>query len=196
MKTQSVHNNEIHQQKCGPLKVINYHNARKVDIQFINTGTKLTVHAAQIIKGTIEDKLHPRILGVGYHGYGTHLCSIKGKLTKPYTLWYDMLSRCYNKELHQTKHATYTHSEVCKEWCNFQVFAEWLKHNYVKDWHLDKDIKSINSNTYSPSTCLYIPREVNMTEAILRKLVNLDNSYDSIYQNFKKLTIKKYDRKI
>ena len=192
MTQETLTEGQTYLQKTGMLKIIKYHSARKIDIEFIDTGTRLVVNAQQIRKKTIEDKMapNPKLFGVGYHGVGPHKITIKSKLTKPYRLWYDMLCRCYNKTLHTTKHANYANVTVCKEWHNFQNFADWLEKNYVEGWELDKDL--IGSKVYSPSTCIYIPPTVNMTEAYLRKLQTEDSTYKTVYEDFVAITILKY----
>lgn len=190
MKYQAVYVGDVYEQKSGPLEVLKYHRSKKVDIKFINTGTLLTVSSQQIKKGTVEDKMGPRILGVGYHGFGPYEVSVKGKLTKQYTLWYDMLCRCYNTNLHKTKHSTYIDVEVCKEWHNFQVFAEWLGSNYVEGWTLDKDL--LGGRVYSPDTCIYVPTEVNMAEAHLRKAKEYSTAFEGIYEEFVAKAIQEY----
>lgn len=190
---QSVYENSLYKQKTGTAKVITYHSARKVDIEFLNTHTKLTVTAQQLKKGTVEDKMYPKILGVGYHGYGKHLRSKKGKLTKCYSIWYDMLNRCYNTKLHTSKHSSYKNTTVDKEWHNFQNFAEWFEKNYIEGWNLDKDLKG--SNIYSPKTCLYVPYEVNMAEAHLRKAKEKNPNFEAIYKAYVDKAISEYTKK-
>jgi hypothetical protein len=192
MKYQSAYEGDVYKQKVGTAKVLTYHGTKNIDIEFIDTGTRLNVSAQQLKKGSIEDKMAPKLFGVGYHGFGVHLPSHKGKLTKPYTLWYDMLCRCYNTTLHKTKHSTYVGITVCKEWHNFQVFAEWLEKNYVKGWTLDKDL--LGGSVYSPETCVYIPAEVNMAEAHLRKLSIFDNRFEELYDKFVEKALIIYQR--
>ena len=190
MKYQAVYENEIYEQTIGPAIVVKYHGSKKVDIKFVNTGTLLTVTAQQSKKGSIEDNMAPRMLGVGYHGFGPYKGTEQGKLTKPYTLWYDMLNRCYNVKLHSSKHSTYVGVTVCEEWHNFQNFAKWLEQNYVEGWALDKDL--IGGNIFSPQTCVYTPTEVNMAEAHLRKAKNENPEFSTRYDEFVKSAIRIY----
>lgn len=71
-----------------------------------------------------------------------------------------MLTRCYS-ESERYKFKTYENCVVCKEWLVLSTFKEWFDDNYVQDWHLDKDILSSGVSVYSPTTCCYIPQELN-----------------------------------
>lgn len=105
------------------------------------------------------------VCGVGFLGEGVYKSYIgKGKLTKPYAVWADMLKRGYNSGYKQN-HPTYKDVTVCTEWHNFQNFAEWFYENYnseiMKGWTLDKDIICKDCKVYSPETCCFVPQEIN-----------------------------------
>ena len=74
-----------------------------------------------------------------------------------------MLSRCYRKN--RSKLHPYDDVEVCKEWHNFQNFAEWFYNNYYEvngeDMQLDKDILVKGNKIYSPETCIFVPKNIN-----------------------------------
>lgn len=80
-----------------------------------------------------------------------------------YKLWYGMLKRCYcTKEAERTP--SYSDVDVCAQWHNFQVFAEWVasQPNAFKDnFELDKDLTKRGSKKYSPETCCFVPRQIN-----------------------------------
>lgn len=67
-----------------------------------------------------------------------------GGKNKPYTLWCNIMKR----------------NEVCEEWHNYDNFYKWYIDNYKEGWKLQKDPKS----TLSPSTCRYIPQEIEDVE--------------------------------
>lgn len=85
--------------------------------------------------------------------------------TKDYKIWRDMLERCYCDKT-QEKFPTYKGCTVCDEWKTFSNFKKWFHEHYIDGWELDKDIISINNKVYSPSTCCFVPREIN---SLLRK---------------------------
>ena len=108
-----------------------------------------------------------KTFGVGVTGQGeySHLVrNINGKHTKVYSVWHDMLGRCYNKK-YQEKKPTYIGCTVCEEWHNFQNFAKWYEENYYEvnneEMALDKDILIKGNKIYSPQTCIFVPKRIN-----------------------------------
>lgn len=77
-----------------------------------------------------------------------------------YTVWVDMLRRCYSKK-HLNKRPTYLGCTVCNEWHTFSVFKTWMESQDWKDKFLDKDILIFGNKVYSPSTCLFVSNKVN-----------------------------------
>ena len=79
-----------------------------------------------------------------------------------------MFVRSYSQNYRES-FPTYTGVEVCKEWLNFQNFAEWcetqeffnVKDDKGKVFHLDKDVLVKGNKVYSPETCSFIPSEIN-----------------------------------
>ncbi|MFQ2044170.1 hypothetical protein ACK34Y_04075 [Aeromonas veronii] len=81
-----------------------------------------------------------------------------------YTCWQNMLKRCY-----YTRNTTsYNPASVCEEWKDFSNFLSWWKNNYVEGFELDKDFKSLmmfgnpHQKLYSPETCQFIPKWMNL----------------------------------
>lgn len=136
-------------------------------------GVRLNGKTYQNIKnGEIKNPYHPSVCGVGYNGIGIHIAN---KRNKVYSVWGNLLKRCYNKK-QQLKQPTYKGCTVATEWHNFQNFAEWYHNNYnlepIKSWHLDKDILVKGNKIYSPETCCIVPREIN----VLFKVATIRNS--------------------
>ena len=113
-------------------------------------------------RGTVKNPYHPTMYGVGYLGIGKFKTAANRKILKPYSIWKDMLERVYS-EKHRKANPTYANVTVCKEWHNYQIFAEWFyeKSNYQKGWELDKDLLSMGSKQYSPNTCVFISKALN-----------------------------------
>jgi len=121
-----------------------------------------TVSYSQLVKGKVKNLYHKSVFGKGYVGIGKHKVSIKGVLTKKYDTWKGMLKRCYSSDYH-IEHPAYKDITVCDEWHNFQVFGEWYDEQYKKDgWRLDKDLLSRGNKVYSPDTCVFMPRELDV----------------------------------
>ena len=107
-----------------------------------------------------------KVYGVGVYKKGKYLShGIDGKVTKCYHAWYDMLKRCYDKKWKKNR-PTYNSCTVCEEWWDFQTFAEWWhKHYYEIDGEemcIDKDILVKGNKLYSPSTCVLVPKSINV----------------------------------
>ena len=78
-----------------------------------------------------------------------------------YVRWRNMIERCYSKKYH-TRKPSYSDCSVCLEWLTFSNFSEWMKGQNWSGLELDKDILSGDKKVYSPETCLFITKEVNV----------------------------------
>lgn len=137
--------------------ITSYKNTDEVRIKFINTGYSAYYSVKNIVCGRFKDKLEPIVKGVGFVGDGIYTYT---KDTKAYDIWSGMLSRCYCKK-YQEKKPTYKGCRVAPEWHNFQIFAKWFYEHYKEGYHLDKDILFQGNKTYSRSTCVFVPLEIN-----------------------------------
>lgn len=82
----------------------------------------------------------------------------------PYhTKWSEMLRRCYTTE-NNPLFKTYKDCTVCEEWLTFTNFLKWCKSFDfdVTKLELDKDIRSGDSKIYSPETCCFVTKQMNM----------------------------------
>lgn len=107
-------------------------------------------------RNRLKSKLH----GVGINDLDTPI-SYKGKPFKFYKVWRSMIDRCYNK-IFQNKEPSYIGCRVCEEWLRLSNFKRWFDENYVEGWELDKDILMKNNKIYSPQTCCFLPKEINV----------------------------------
>ena len=150
----------------GAFKIVDYHNARNVEVQFLNTGYKAVAEAGNIRRGRVKDCLVPNVYGAGYLGKGLHKAWVDGKDSKVYKIWHGMLERAYCPKF-QAKNPTYVGVTVCDEWRNFQVFAEWFFNasNFVEGLHLDKDIIKKGNRVYCPEYCKFVTLAENNVEA-------------------------------
>ena len=149
---------------CGQFKILNYINCNSVEIEFLDTGYKTTTRVGAIHSGKVKDKLSPIVYGVGFMGEGIEKSRVKGKNTKTYTTWTDMLNRCYGNNQH-IKTPTYIGCTVAPIWHNFQNFAQWFDENYIDGYDLDKDIKIEGNKIYSPNNCLFVSTKENSVKA-------------------------------
>lgn len=94
------------------------------------------------------------------YGFGFVPKGLMGENKTAYNVWIGMLLRCYSKS-YQKKEPSYIGKSVCDEWKNFENFLTWFNENYVDGFELDKDILKKNNSIYSPSTCCFVPKEIN-----------------------------------
>jgi hypothetical protein len=148
---------------CGDLVVESFTRERDnsgrsrvyVNIKFITTGSTKKLLVENIRSGVVKDCYKPIVHGVGYLGEVTS----KG-VEGIYDTWYNMLSRCYSDCGKNQKY--YAEVFVAKEWHDFSVFLKYYKRYYIEGYQLDKDLLSKEGHKiYSPSTCCFLPKEIN-----------------------------------
>mgnify|MGYP003591723277 CR=1 FL=1 len=147
------------------ITIIEYISFGNVTIKFNDTNETIlkNIRLGDIKNGEVANPYHPNVCGVGYYGDDSQSVRKNKKLSKVKRTWRGMLNRCYNKK-EQEKHPAYKDVTVCKEWHNFQNFAQWFEENwkpYMQDWQLDKDILVKGNKIYSPETCCFVPAEIN-----------------------------------
>lgn len=74
-----------------------------------------------------------------------------------YRKWHAMLRRC-----NDGKNPAYDECYVCDEWTRFMSFRQWMEQ---QDWHdkeIDKDLLVPGNKVYSPETCIFVSRAVNI----------------------------------
>lgn len=79
---------------------------------------------------------------------------------KYYTVWRNMIVRCYSKKFLESNQS-YIGTSVCSEWLYATAFKKWME---KQDWHgkcLDKDIIVPGSKLYSPETCAFVLQATN-----------------------------------
>lgn len=85
-----------------------------------------------------------------------------------YRVWRDMLKRCYD-EAYIDRQPTYKGCSVISEWLTFSSFSSWMSEQDWKGNQLDKDLIYENNKVYSPTTCCFIDKQVNVFIADKRK---------------------------
>lgn len=115
-------------------------------------------------RGMISNPYHRGMCGVGYIGEGIYSKRENNKMSKCYSVWQSMLTRCCSED-YKNKKPTYRNVTVCGDWECFQNFAQWFYKKYkpesMQDWELDKDILIKSNKIYSPETCCFVPPEIN-----------------------------------
>jgi len=146
------------------IEIIEYTNNENCTVQFKNGFISKNKRYCDITRGEIGNPYHPSVYGTGYMGVGKYKTCINKKTTLSYSRWVKIMERghSYTKKI---KNPSYKDVTVCKEWHNFQVFAQWFDETYnleiMKEWQIDKDILEKGNKIYSPETCCFVPQEVN-----------------------------------
>ncbi len=159
----------------GDFKIVKYNGAKNVEIQFSQTGYEATVELVHVKRGSIKDPCLPSVYGVGILGT-KYPSTINGVLTKEYTLWCNMLVRCYS-DSSKKRRPTYEGCEVSENFKSYEYFYEWC-HKQIgfsnQDWHLDKDLLVKGNKVYSETTCVFLSNEIN---SLLTKRESMRGEY-------------------
>lgn len=155
MKVGTVHSTSLN----GDLEIVSYTNSHNVGVSFFGYSHLIVTTTPKIRSGGIKNRMLPSKYGKGFIGIGKFSSATH---KKAYTVWDHMLQRCYCPVYHR-KQPSYVNCAVVVDWLNFQTFAEWFyeESNYEEGLHLDKDLKVSGNKVYSPSTCIFVTREVN-----------------------------------
>lgn len=157
---------EIGFNSFGSLMFISeYRSNKDIDVYFPHRDwTAKHVQYNNFKNKSIKCPYEPRLYNKGYVGEGKYKTRENGKSTDAYKSWKGMMQRCYDVNS-LIKHPTYNDCTVCDEWLNFQNFAEWYEKNYYEipeeKMALDKDILIKGNKIYSPSTCVFVPQDIN-----------------------------------
>ena len=78
-----------------------------------------------------------------------------------YRAWCNMLERCYSAK-YQERFPTYVGCSASEEWKTFSDFKLWMERQDFEGMQLDKDILFEGNKVYSPETCVFVTKAVNM----------------------------------
>ena len=144
----------------GNLTIKEFHNSRKVLVEFVDTGYQVWVQAVSIRLGNVKDKRKPSVYGVGVFDV-----AIKGESSsKTYVTWSSMLARCYAKKRNK-RDRSYEGCEVSEDFKVYSIFKNWYESKVGFDretFCLDKDLLFKGNRVYSPKTCCLLPVELNL----------------------------------
>jgi hypothetical protein len=150
----------------GDVFVMGIEDKHHYQIIFIEHPYKTTVRADTLFSGHIRNYMRPVVSGKGYIGDGPWITSVKGKLTKTYKVWNDILQRCYAPR-HENHVRNWADVTVHDEWLNFQNFAPWYEKHIDSfgpvnfKWELDKDLLFPRNRQYGPDVCCVLPQHIN-----------------------------------
>ena len=179
------------------MKIIKYNTARDIIVEFQDEH-KTKVHTAYtpFSIGQVKNPYDKSVYGVGYKGNTKTELSMNNISCR---YWKNMMKRCYcNKSLKTSP--TYKNCTVCEEWHCFANFEKWFDENYYEIPNervcLDKDILVKGNKIYSPETCCFVPKRINIlfvnttnketikniTYLYYNKIPNF--IYEKIYENY------------
>lgn len=144
-------------------RVIKYNNRKDVYVE-IQDKYKAIIHNEfkNFCKGKFHNPYYPTIYNIGI--IGNVKTTENNKPIQSYKVWNDMIKRCYN-DCYKGKSPTYKDCFVCEEWLLYENFKKWYDENYyeVNDekMNLDKDILFKGNKIYSPTTCCFVPFNIN-----------------------------------
>lgn len=120
-----------------------------------------------------KSSLHDFILPNGKFAESAYVGS-KCTPTRSFAVWNTILQRTRTNSGYQKRFPLYAGCSVSPEWLSFQNFATWYtsQNGYNFGWDIDKDALS-DSRCYGPSTCIMLPREVNLLFAQRNQDCNL-----------------------
>lgn len=143
-------------------------------------------------RGVPNFKSRRKIFGVGENDFGECAYSFVS-----YKKWVSMLRRCYESSYNVTNE-TYNDCYVCDEWKLYSNFRRWFDdpiNGYMEGYHLDKDLLFKGNKVYSPTTCCFLPHEINQTLArkgkdkkdeLPRGVYQHDNHYEVMMSKYGK----------
>ncbi len=99
------------------------------------------------------------ICGFGINDYNGYIRE-NGVTMNSYQVWVGMIKRCYGEK------KVYLDCLICDEWRYFSSFKKWFDKNVpyffdVCKYQLDKDLLIRGNKIYKPSSCSFVPQEIN-----------------------------------
>lgn len=154
-----------------------YRRNDDVVVKFMDEhGVEVHTEYKNCVKQKVKNPYDKTVYGVGYLGeIGDFKTYVNGMPTRPYSLWKEMLNRCYSG-----KYPTYANVTVCERWLCFANFLEdlpliegyqWWLENPKQYIALDKDLKQvgIENKVYSLETVKFVSASENSKEVHSRK---------------------------
>ncbi len=126
--------------------------------------------------GKVKNPYDKTVYGVGYLGeIGDFKTCVNGMPTRNYSLWKEMICRCYSGN-----YPTYANVTICERWLCFANFLEDLPYIENYEWWLenenqrialDKDLKQqdVENKVYSLETVMFVTQSENTKEMNERK---------------------------
>ena len=114
----------------GKLVVTEYRNSKNVIVKFLRTGYVTKCDLDKILQGKLKDKLAPSVYGVGV--VGVQSIRSDGKIVREYSVWSNMLKRCYDKSSLKIQ-PSYEGCNVSNNFTYFELFKVWYDEQVGSD---------------------------------------------------------------
>ncbi len=141
------------------VEIIEYFSKSDCTIKFEDGSILKNKEYGNIKTGRIKNPKHRSLYGVGFLDKDFRYKD-KNSETPAYRAWKSILLRCYDSKYH-IKKPTYINCEIHESWHSFVNFEKWFNKNYIKGYHIDKDILIKTNKIYGPETCCFVPQEIN-----------------------------------
>lgn len=146
-------------------RVVNWRSSHDIEVEFEVTKYRTKATRVSIQQGSVVDPFYPSIFGVGYIGAPLKRLNTDEKTRKSHSVWYGVISRCYNPKNKVYSNYGGNGVVVADVWHSYQNFQKWYLDNYPEsygvNYHLDKDLKA--ERCYSPDSCVFLPPELNIS---------------------------------
>lgn len=139
----SIKIGDVFKTNTGDCKVVEYHNARNIIVEFLDSHKyQCRAEAGRLRSGNVKNVFYPSVCGIGYLGEGVY--TAKNPIC---TTWRSALKEGFIKKGHL--------------FCDFQEFAKWHdskkhKRDFVVHWGL------LRSSEGDSVPCL-LPRRISFT---------------------------------
>ena len=145
------------------MTIIKYNGHMDIDVGFEDGYISTNKSYTSFKNGSIKNVYYRDIHGIACIGNATG--SHNNTKKKSYARWSKMIQRCYDEDF-KKEHPTYNNCYVCDEWLCYENFEKWWNEHYYElesEWvELDKDILIKGNKVYSPETCVFTPKAINI----------------------------------
>lgn len=162
-------NVKVQSNNCGEFTIVEK-KGKRCKVVFTETGYETRAYIENAKAGKVNDPYFKSRYGVGYLGEDVK-CSYK---KFAYTLWSNMLKRCYSKADKKGYFGKGKNVFVNDRWLSFNTFVndlpklnnfdKWLEGQIDKSkiqYNLDKDFAYVGCAEYSLDTCQFIDESLN-----------------------------------
>lgn len=154
---------DITGRKFGKLTALNFSHKNSNNRHYwkfiCDCGNEVTMHKNEVMRkrkqstrscGCYKEEL--RLDALTSHGVGN---------SPLYSVWWNMMQRCYNPKNKHYKSYGAKGVYVCERWHKVENFVRDMESSYKEGLHLDKDIKKKGNKCYCKECCLWVTPEDN-----------------------------------